>query len=37
MVNHNTNKETDIVISETVYQTGLKDSDFNRQTLKRAR
>ena len=37
MVNHNTKKETDIAISETVYQTGLKDSDFNRQTLKRAR
>ncbi len=37
MVNHNTSKETDIAISETEYQTGLKDSDFNRQTLKRVR
>jgi hypothetical protein len=37
MVNHNTGKETDIAISETKYQTGLKDSDFNRQSLKRAR
>ena len=37
MVNHNTGKETDISITETKYQTGLKDSDFNRQSLKRAR
>ena len=37
MVNHNTNKETDIEVSEIVYQSGLKDSDFNRQSLKRAR
>ena len=37
MVNHNTGKETDISISETKYQTGLKDSDFNRQSLKRTR
>ena len=37
MVNHNTGKETDISISETKYQTGLKDSDFNRLSLKRAR
>ncbi len=37
MVNHNTAKETDILIKEILYQTGLKDSDFNRQSLKRAR
>ena len=37
MVNHNTGKETDIAISATEYKTGLKDADFNRQSLKRAR
>ena len=37
MVNHNTGKETDISVKEILYQTGLKDSDFNRQSLKRAR
>ena len=37
MVNHNTGKETDISVKEILYQTGLKDSDLNRQSLKRAR
>ena len=37
MVNHNTGQDTDIAISATEYKTGLKDADFNKQSLKRAR
>ena len=37
MVNHNTRKETEIIIESIVFQSGLKDNDFNRQALKRVR
>ena len=37
MVNHNTGKETEVDIEKIVFQSGLKDSDFNRQSLKRVR
>ena len=37
MINHNTAKETEIIIESIKFQSGLKDSDFNRQALKRVR
>ena len=37
MVNHTTRKETDIIIENIIFQSDLKDSDFNRQALKRVR
>jgi len=37
MVNHQTNKSTDLKTLELSFKTGLKDSDFNKATLKRAR
>ena len=37
MLNHTTAKETEIIIENIKFQSGLKDSDFNRQALKRVR
>lgn len=37
MVNHQTKKTTDLVWEEYQFQTGLSDSDFNKNTLKRAK
>ena len=37
MVNHQTGKSTDFVTHELAFNTGLKDSDFNKASLKRAR
>ncbi|WP_027855885.1 outer membrane lipoprotein-sorting protein [Marinobacterium jannaschii] len=37
MVNHQNGKSTDLVWSDYRFQTGLSDSDFNKNTLKRAR
>ena len=37
MENHQTRKSTDLVWSDYVFKTGLSDSDFNKNTLKRAR
>lgn len=37
MVNHVTKKSTDIVVKELKFNAGLKESDFNKSTLKRAR
>jgi len=37
MINHQTGKSTELVWSNYVFKTGLKDSDFNRNSLKRAR
>jgi len=37
MVNHQTGKSTDLIYANYNFQTGLKDSDFNKNTLKRAR
>jgi outer membrane lipoprotein-sorting protein len=37
MVNHQTGKSTELKWDNYIFQTGLKDSDFNRNSLKRAR
>lgn len=37
MVNHVTKKSTDIIVQELKFKTGLKEKDFNKSTLKRAR
>lgn len=37
MVNHQTKKSTDLKTNSLEFKTGLKDSDFNKATLKRAR
>jgi outer membrane lipoprotein-sorting protein len=37
MVNHQTGKSTDLTYGGYTFQTGLSDSDFNKNTLKRAR
>lgn len=37
MVNHQTGKSTDLVWANYQFKTGLKDKDFNKNTLKRAR
>lgn len=37
MQNHQTGKSTELKTSELAFRTGLKDSDFNKATLKRAR
>lgn len=37
MINHKTGKSTDIVIKNLEFDVGLKDSDFNKNRLKRAR
>lgn len=37
MVNHQTNKSTDLKTGSIQFRNGLKDSDFNKSTLKRAR
>lgn len=37
MVNHQTKKSTELKTSQLEFKTGLKDSDFNKATLKRAR
>lgn len=37
MVNHQTKKSTDLKTNRLEFKTGLKDSDFNKATLKRAR
>jgi len=37
MVNHQTGKKTDLIFSEFKFRTGLKDSDFNKNSLKRVR
>ncbi|RVU32805.1 MULTISPECIES: outer membrane lipoprotein-sorting protein [Neptunomonas] len=37
MVNHQTNKSTDLKWNNYQFKTGLSDSDFNKNTLKRAR
>lgn len=37
MVNHQTGKSTDLTYGSYVFQTGLTDNDFNKNTLKRAR
>jgi len=37
MVNHQSGKSTDLVFKNYAFKTGLQDSDFNRNTLKRAR
>lgn len=37
MINHQTGKSTDLVWANYQFKTGLKDKDFNKNTLKRAR
>lgn len=37
MVNHQSHKETDLKLSNIKFRTGLKDSDFNKNALKRIR
>ncbi len=37
MVNHQTNKETDLIWSNYSFQTGLSDKEFHRNSLKRAK
>lgn len=37
MVNHQSGKSTDLIFNNYAFKTGLQDSDFNRNTLKRAR
>jgi len=37
MINHQTGKSTELVWSNYTFKTGLKDGDFNRNSLKRAR
>lgn len=37
MVNHQSGKSTDLKLSDIRFNTGLKDSDFNKNSLKRAR
>lgn len=37
MINHQTNKSTELIWSNYQFKTGLKDSDFDRNSLKRAR
>jgi hypothetical protein len=37
MVNHQTGKSTDLSWKNYQFKTGLSDSDFNKNTLKRAR
>lgn len=37
MLNHQTDKSTDYIIHELTFQQGLKEKDFNKATLKRAR
>lgn len=37
MINHQSGKSTELVYSNYAFRTGLKDSDFNRNALKRAR
>lgn len=37
MVNHQTGKSTDLIWDNFQFQTGLSDSDFNQNALKRAR
>lgn len=37
MINHQSGKNTELIFENYVFQTGLEDSDFNRNALKRAR
>jgi hypothetical protein len=37
MINHQTKKSTELNTETLAFKTGLKDSDFNKATLKRAR
>ena len=37
MVNNQTGKSTDFITKELIFKTGLKDEDFNKATLKRAK
>ncbi|MEO1262960.1 MAG: outer membrane lipoprotein-sorting protein [Bacteroidota bacterium] len=37
MVNHQTNKETELLFQDYQFKTGLKDSDFSQNSLKRAK
>jgi hypothetical protein len=37
ILNHQTQKSTELSTLELAFKTGLKDSDFNKATLKRAR
>ncbi|MEL7340003.1 MAG: outer membrane lipoprotein-sorting protein, partial [Bacteroidota bacterium] len=37
MVNNQTGKSTDFITKELIFKTGLKDKDFNKATLKRAK
>ena len=37
MVNHQTGKQTRLTLSKITFQNGLRDHDFNKNSLKRAR